>query len=325
MVFFDTKQLRFYLRLTIFCTVFGILSLLFIVRYEYVYNKYSAYRENHDTLSYYGLCEYLDMSEQLLDDISTSQPSEILASAKDFSTIGGSAKILLIDIPLKESGKERLNTFFSECEKHLYTLCLKIIDGEIPTESDYKMICSYRDYAAMISSRLSGFYNESYEHLCNELLEASIDTPPSIEKSTDISESTPKIPVLSINNRQAREIAEKYIGKYAPLKMDETSNDIIRFFNGSAFIDILRSGGHILRLSVGRDINKLNIDHSEAIERADKFTAERKITTRNIIGYNIANGCLNIRYNCANSFIDIGIALDNGSVVYYDASEYYMQ
>lgn len=332
MVFFDTKQLRVYTRLWIFCLVFGILSMTFCLLYGFERKNAEVYRQNDEMLAYAGLCEYLSQCRELFSDMESASPARLVMLSRQFASLSGGARATAVSLPTGKAQRERIADYFTSADEYLSNLTARMLTGELPNENDARAISALNLYAAETVGRLERFADKDCDTIIKELSVLAIDTPPQIYKiegdgseseQVSFKASARKSALLAVKNGQAKDTARRYLGRYVNLRRAELGGNIIRFYSGSSFIDILRYGGNVLRISVGREISRLNLDGGEARQKSDAHLAALNLSHAKIVSEKITAGRMDFRYYLDGAYIIVGVALDNGKIVRYDASQYF--
>lgn len=315
--------------MSVFCAVFFSLAVGFGLSYIRERDAGILYKNVNDGRAYASLCEYMISMGNVLRRIEGLQHENKYILAVEYSYLAGGAKAILASLPFEESARKRLQTYFSESDGYIRSLISDKIDDEINID----IISGYISYNDKISKKLIEV-NEKSEALGFEtkLSELQIDTPPAYPENTPAETGGEYVSasVNKITEKQAKEIARGYLGDYLSLQRRETDGNFFRFSCGSAFIDILKAGGKLVRLSSGRicRADKIKLSGADACILAEKFINEAGIKNIAITDERVYAGRYEAEYAPAESGggdrkIYIGVSLDTGKISYYDASDYY--
>jgi hypothetical protein len=323
------KTKRIIVRLSVFCTVFFMLAAGFGFKYIRARDAGMMNQKINDERAYTSLCEYMISIGSLLRQINTSPPDMIHDLSARFSSITGGAKAILASLPFDKSGRERLQTFFSECDVYVYSLASSVTSDTITVNLNINIIAEYISYNDKITEKLIKAYDGTdKQSLEKKLSGLQIDTPPSYG---EVSYDNKYVSSLyNITETQAKKIAHGYLGDYITLRRVETDKKFFRYASGSSFADILLSGGVLVRLSSGRvcDAEKIKLTVSEAKSCAVAFLKNENIKDVTFISAAVYAGRYEAEYAPAaddgvGRSIYIGVSLDTGKITYYDASDYY--
>lgn len=320
---------RLIIRLSIFCGLFFIFSVVFGINFLAVKNDHVNYKKSINGHAFTVLCEYMNNIEKYLSLAAVSDENTILNLNNEISGYAEGGKTALESLPVSLNGRGRLQEFFSECDEYMNYLSEKILQGEKMTPDDRKSIALYSAYAKKISERFNSIYNnvigsDNIELVINSI---AIDTPPDIAIkiiNTNIlsdNKNDNVIKTIKINEKQARITARKYLGEFASIRLALSNEDIFRFTSGSGFIDIKKDNGLITKLSFSHICADIKLNEAETQEIAIEFL--ESIGADNISqNYSfIKNGrcdfdfvCF-IKNDCYN--IRIGVTLDRGRITYF--------
>lgn len=324
----NRKTKRIIVRLSVFCTVFFMLATGFGIKYTKARDAGIMYQRVNDERAYTSLCEYMISIGSLLRQINTSPPDMIDGLSARFSSLTGGAKAILASLPFDESGRERLQTFFSECDVYVRSLTSAALNKSVTANLNINIIAEYIAYNDKITEKLTKAYDDiDTLSLEKKLAGLQIDTPPSYNEISYDSKYTSAL--NNITETQAKKIAHGYLGDYITLRRVETDSSFFRYASGSAFADILLSGGALVRLSSGRvcAAENIRLTGSGAKSCADAFLTNENIKDVMFLSGAVYAGRYEAEYTVAadgvKRSINIGISLDTGKITYFDASDYY--
>ena len=103
------------------------------------------------------------------------------------------------------------------------------------------------------------------------------------------------------------------------------------FSAGDLSIDITKQGGLVLRMIQSRTVSEQKIDLKLALENGSRFLQEHGIKNMKESYYSVSNNICTINFACEENgvtmypdLIKVGVAMDNGAIVLYDATGYVM-
>ena len=139
------------------------------------------------------------------------------------------------------------------------------------------------------------------------------------------------LPVISREDARAK--AAAYAGCEAGLLEDGADEDSkmpsYGFTGPSLDVGVSKAGGYITYLINSREIGEISLDAKQAIQRARDYMQHFGIQSMKDSYYEIANGICTINFAymqedvvCYTDLIKVGVALDNGQIVEFDARGY---
>ncbi|MHB1151696.1 MAG: PepSY1/2 domain-containing protein [Eubacteriales bacterium] len=324
------KTKRIIIRLSAYCTVFFLLAVGFGLKYIEARDSGRLYRKINDERAYASLCGYMTSIGSILRQINEEQTDKLIGLSAEFSSLSGGSKAILASLPFNKSGRERLQTFFTESDFYVRSLAYAASTESTTVNTDINTIAEYIAYTDKIAGKLIAAYDRSdiQVSLDQKLKELQIDTPPSF--GSDLFDSEYVSADFNITEKQAKKKARSYLGEYITLRRVESDDRYFRYVSGSSFADILRSGGALIRLSSVRlcSAEKIKLTSAEAKNCADTFLTNADITDIRIVSESVYAGRYEAEYapvsgDQNNKLIYIGVSLDTGKITYFDASNYY--
>jgi germination protein YpeB len=149
-----------------------------------------------------------------------------------------------------------------------------------------------------------------------------------MKKMPELTKSKPEV-----NREIARETAAKYAGISARVLADgpdeESHMPSYIFKNDGNQIGVTKSGGYVTYFIASRPIAEKNLTTAEARRKGTAYLTHMGIAGMRETYYEVANGVCTINFAyawdnivCYTDLIKVGVAMDDGSVVIYDARGY---
>lgn len=331
------KTKRIIIRLSAYCMVFFLLAVGFGLKYIEARDSGKLYRKINDERAYASLCGYMTSIGSVLRQINEEQkePKELLTAkliglSAELSSLTGGSKAILASLPFNKSGRERLQTFFTESDFYVRSLANTGTAETTTVITDNNTIIEYIAYTDKIAGKLIAAYDSSdiQVSLDQKLAGLQIDTPPSFGNEKFDSEYVSAN--FDITEKQAKKKARSYLGEYITLRRVESDEKYFRYVSGSSFADIMRSGGALIRLSFVRvcSADKIKLTSINAKNCADTFLMNAGIKDIRIVSESVYAGRYEAEYTPvgeeqSSRLIYIGVSLDTGKITYFDASNYY--
>lgn len=332
------KTKRIIIRLSAYCTVFFLLAVGFGLKYIETRDAGRLYRKINDERAYASLCGYMTSIGSVLRQVNEEQKErkefltdKLIGLSAEFSSLAGGSKAILASLPFDKSGRERLQTFFTESDFYVRSLASATSTETTTVNTNINTITEYIAYTDKITGKLIAAY-DSFDiqvSLDQKLAELQIDTPPSF--GNELFDSEYVSADFNITEKQAKKKARIYLGEYITLRRVESDERYFRYVSGSSFADIMRSGGALIRLSSARvcSADKMKLTSADAKNCADTFLMNADITDIRIVSESVYAGRYEAEYapvseeQSSNRLIYIGVSLDTGKITYFDASNYY--
>ena len=338
----NIKTKRLIIRLWVFCGVFLAFSVVFAIRFLAERNEYSQYRRQVNGQAFTVLCEYMNSLEVIFSNAADSADEDMAVFRNDISAYCEGAKSTLGLLFLPDDGRARFRSFLSESRLFFEYIAEKTFAGNALLTSERTHIAECAAYAKKLSDRLNLIYTATSDsgNIDDFLRSLSIDPPPDPQNlknflfSRDTGEKTSPISAngkskqktalsanLTVNEKNARNIAKKYLGQFAQIRLALTDDNIYRFASGSGFIDIQKQSGLISRLSLFHVCKDIALSETEARYRAETFLREIGAVEMTALNHTLRNGRCDIDYLCeindSHYNIRIGVTLDRGRITYY--------
>ncbi len=286
-----------------------------------------------------------------------SQPEVLAKMAAEILTEAEISKSALAVLP-SIRGLDSLNLFLSQAGNYAFAVSTKLYNGE-EVPKDFENNIRYLSETAekisqVVSDTQIGFDNREYwvKEIKNEIdtsvndslngdlqkLENELNDYPTLVYDGPYSESiTNKEPqVLKdaeyITEEKAIEKAYEFFGEDDKFQIfGEISGDIeaFRIGNSNTDIAISKKGGYPVYFRRYRQIEKTILSYSQALTKAKRFLSSRSLDNFLETYYYIDEGVCVINFAyldgetiCYTDLIKVGIAMDSGEVMLYEASGY---
>ncbi len=329
------KIKRIIIRLSVYCMVFFILAAGYGLKYIHERETDKLYRRINDERAFASLCGYMSSIKNVLYRVNEERDKldKMIGLSAEFSSLVGGSKAILASLPFNKAGRERLQTFFSESDFYIRSLALENAGIETAAFQNHPDIISeYIAYINKITGKLIAKENNTDQSVSLELklFELQIDTPPSLHSISFDGEYVNAS--FTISEKQAKKKARSYLGDYVNFRRIESDKRFFRYASGSSFVDILRTGGFLLRLSSFRasDAEMIKITEADAERYAEEFLTNTGISDVLLLSesvyscrYEAQYAPLDTEQTGIDRIVYIGVSLDTGKITYFDASDYY--
>lgn len=285
----------------------------------------------------------------------TSRPEVLAKMAAEILTEAEISKSALAVLP-SIRGLDSLNLFLSQAGNYAFAVSTKLYNGE-EVPKDFENNIRYLSETAqkisqVVSDTQIGFDNREYwvkeiknkidmnvsESLNGDLqkLENELSDYPTLVYDGPYSESlTDEEPEMLknadyITEETAIEKAYEFFGEDNKFQVfGEISGDIEAFRIGNSDTDIAisKKGGYPVYFRKYRQIEKTILSYSQALAKAKRFLSSRSLNDFLETYYYIDEGVCVINFAyldgetiCYTDLIKVGIAMDSGEVMFYEAS-----
>lgn len=273
------------------------------------------------------------LSQISITDVNFESTTKFITQAGDYAN--SLAKSLSQNRKLTDDERKQLSTLYQNANKLAQQLNDIVSDtqtGRITLFKSDRAVSEFdKQETESVSAIESGF--QSIEDNMANLPTLIYDGPFSDNVLKKNPEYTKGKAVVSRD--AARSTAAAFIGVAKDKVTDdgETSGNLptYNFKCGTKSIYVSKNGGYVVRMLDSRSPSSSKIDTKKASEIADAFLKDRKISnmtqtyslsSNNICVFNCAY--MQGKVTCYTDLIKVGIALDNGEVVSYDATGYIM-
>jgi len=286
-------------------------------------------------------------SPQMMNDLSGKLASD--ASA---------AKISMSQLPVYELNLENTNRFLSQVGNYSQSLAKRFADGETLTEEDRNNIYLLYEYAIALSNELWDIESmiagghltfervigavsgagtgQSPAHITDGFanVEGGFDNYPTLiydgPFSDHIMQQEPMMTKgqKSIDQAQAHRIAEEVTGLNNLHFVTEEAGRLpaYNFSEGNTTLSITKQGGYFVYMLNYRQIQEKTISTDKAISLAQDFLKKLGYTSLDNTYYELNGGVCTVNFagvqndvTVYTDLIKVGVALDNGEIMSYDA------
>lgn len=273
------------------------------------------------------------LSQISVTDVNFEKTTKFITQAGDYANT--LSESLTENQKLSDTDRKSLSTLYTSADKLSQQL------NDIVSDVQYGRISLFKSEEAVdeleksetksVSAVASGF--QSIEDNVSGLPTLIYDGPFSdnvLKKKPELTQGK-----AAVNSKSARKAAAEFLRvDAAKIAADGETAGSLPTFNfkaGTKNIYVSKSGGYVVRMIDSRSPAKSKIDAAKAVELVNGFFASHKInnmaktyflTNNNICVVNCAYMQGNV--TCYTDLIKVGIALDTGEVLSYDATGYIM-
>lgn len=310
-------------------------------------NSYAELNEKLENINILLKKAVYATSSQKIALLSTEIYSETKQAIKTLDKLSGE----------KESHKI-LNRFLSQAGEYSLLISeeLTVRDTEI-TAQQQRNLRILSDFASLISETVSESHIDSenlsfwvteltdevrkdnIENFDNELnkIESSIEEYPDIIYDGTNSDYIEKPEPEMLKNEdeitvsKANETANKIFNSqlYPDGEFEENFIEGYNFTNGNYTVKISKKGGILVAFYKNKDVNERKLSYEQVLLRAERFIEDKAYSNMRAIYHRIENNICIINFAfvdgqtlCYTDLIKVGVALDNGEIVLFEALEY---
>ncbi|HEX3026823.1 MAG TPA: germination protein YpeB [Clostridia bacterium] len=341
--------------LSIIIAVSGfVMAYKFRMTIEYSYQRALSELEDHVS----------DIDIALQKGMYASTSSQLIGLAGEIWSDAGAAKADMSQLSLSNVQLEQTNKFLAQTGDYANSLSKKLSTNEKITGQERATIKSLSENAGKLSNYLNDIItklqagkitlfksekvtgksekeiqtsvSDGFQHI-----EASMSNLPSMIYDGPFSDNIlKKQPSFTagkplVSRSQARKSAADFlkVGVGSVKDSGETGGNLTtyNFSVGTIYIYVSKNGGYVVRMIDSRQIGTAKLSEAAADKKANAFVTSRgyktltksyQLTNNNIMMVNFAYTDGNII--CYPDLIKVGISLDNGQVVSFDATGYLM-
>ena len=306
--------------------------------------------------------EMENISVTLSKALYTGTASTLTSLTNELVLQAGTAASALSELPIKHESLETVSKFLSQVSDYSLVLARNVVRGGSISDEERKNLATLSKVAQNLSNSLDEaktMYNgaENWADNIENALKGS-EKVGEIENSiTEAEESLSDYPTLiydgpfsdhildkesellknskEISREEAREIAAATVG----LDSDKLSNNpdeegkirafVFGFENG--VIAVTKQGGYVLYFRKNREIQSSEPDYEKAVRLAKKYVESLNMGNFKTSYYFADEGMCVINFAyvqgdtvCYPDLIKVGVAMDTGEIVFYEAAGYIM-
>lgn len=272
----------------------------------------------------------------------------------------GRIKSALDNLPSGTGGLDSTYKFLAQVGDYSMYLSRRASNGHTPSEEEHKTVEMLMEYSDLLADKLSELERRvsAGELSAADFVKARGVLPSrdlDMSGFTGMEKSFEGYPVLiydgpfsdnlmtrkpkitedlpRISREAAREIAGGFAG-ISPSELlsggDEVSNmPLYTFCNDNITVGVTMSGGYVTYLSGSRPVDGNVLTPAQARENARGFLEKNGINSMAEVDYENSSGILTVNFAytqdgviCYPDLIKVGVAMDNGEVLYYDARDF---
>ena len=271
---------------------------------------------------------------------------------------GETAKNALAGLPNGASNSSTLYKFLSQVGNYAVSISENAIDGEISDEENEELANLYKTSKTI--TEIIRQVNESYDNIedfakiINENVDKKIDaktlasTLDGLEKELNdyptliydgpfSDHLLNKQPLMTSNATEcskeySKQKAQEFFGIKTELNYTGSQDGKIKcyiFEKDNLYCCVSKNGGYISFMRNSREIKDAKLSNEDAVKKAEKFLKKNGLNNmENTYYYAVDGECIiNFAYKsddtlCYTDLIKVGVALDTGEIVFYEAAGY---
>lgn len=302
------------------------------------------------------------MALTLVKSLYTGTPAALSSLTNELVLQAGTAGAALSALPIEQHGVEKISKFISQVSDYSLALTRRVVGGGEITEDERKSLSSLANVAADLSVRLEEariLYNDSgsWEDSIKSALSGA-DSVAGLDTSlTDAEEALGDSPTLiydgpfsdhiatresqllnsaeEITVDAAKSKAAKALSFSSEMLTETGSEDgnmpsyVFYFEQGSA--SVTKRGGHVNYFRKEREVSESQMSYEQAVEKAKEYLSSLNIGEFTDTYYFTDEGMCVVNFAllegdviCYTDLIKVGVALDNGEILFYEARGYIM-
>ncbi|MBQ5764676.1 MAG: germination protein YpeB [Clostridia bacterium] len=292
----------------------------------------------------------------------TGTPAGLTVLTNELVLQAGTASAALSSIPTNQNNLQTVSKFLSQVSDYSLNLTKKVVNGGQITAYERETIKKLAAVASDLSQRLDAaktMYNDekNWSQNIDAVLSGAQSTTNIDTSFTEVEQSLNQYPTLiydgpfsdHIANKQsallktskeidldtAKQYAVGVAGEKAQniksIGSEEGKTPAFVFDFDEKTVAITKKGGYTLYYKNEREISSAQISYEDAVQRAKNYIESLNIGNFETSYYFADEGIcvINFAYKqgdiiCYTDLIKVGIALDNGEVVFYEARGYIM-
>lgn len=256
------------------------------------------------------------------------------------------AKSAVASLPLTENSVDNVSKFITQVGDFSMSLSKKVSEGEAISSDEYKSMKNLESYAKKLEKDLAAVSPDFSEVNFNDSLkntEQDFTNFPSLiydgPFSDRVGQMKPKLTQgkKAVAQAAAQNIAAGFVSlNRSELSHTQDTGGTMPTFNftaknGAIRISVTKAGGYVADMANTRSVGGKKLDYKAASEKARAFLNSRGIQNMKETYYAVNDGICLINYAfvqdgtvCYPDLIKVGVALDNGDIVRFQATGYLM-
>lgn len=326
-----------------------------------VSQKYRLQLENRYSSALYELDSRLNNIAMILEKtVYVSASKQMSAFASELYSEAELAKNALTQLPSGESSLDTLNRFLSQVGNYALSVSKSVITGNEITPEQQKNLELLGSTAKTVSEAISNsqvnynnldYWSDELENRLDETIGESTladslteleenltDYPTLIYDGPYSDHILTKMPLMTTSapqiNREAAKAKAKEIlsGDYGELHYDGMQGGKIecyRFLNDNVTVTVSKNGGYMVFMRKNRDVSGNSFSYEQALIKAKKFLEDNSFKNMIDTYYFTEDGVCVINFAyldgqtiCYTDLIKVGVALDTGEIMLYEATGY---
>lgn len=330
------------------------------VRERITSEKYKLMIENSYSEAFEMLDSSLNNISITLEKIAyVSSPKHLSSYAAEIFSEAEIAKQALSKLPTGSGGLSTLYRFLSQVGNYALSVSKNVVSGDTLTDKQKQELQLLCNTAKIVTNVMNGaqisFNNAEYwASEVEEKINESVDGSTLADSLTELEENLTDYPTLiydgpysdhilnkeplmtsnavTVSENEALDILNGAISGLENIKLEDMQNGKIqcyRFTNDYVTVAISKMGGYFVYLSKNRSVGEIVFNYEQALSKANRFLKD--IGFENMIEtYYFTNDgvcVINFAYLdgqtiCYTDLIKVGVALDNGEILFLETSGY---
>ena len=301
----------------------------------YEAEKYKCSLQNQYNRAFYEMTESLqDIEVSLEKGMLISNPKQMVNLSNEINRKAEAAKANLGQLPIQDVSLDQTSKFLTQVGDYTYSLAMKVLDDETPTQEEYDNISQLIQYSKTLNESLSNMEAQLFDGKATigkmqavaagddkvgidlglaEIEEQFVDYPALIYDGPFSShiegmEAQMLKDRAEVSLEEAKEIARSFLGDRVQLiesNGEKGGNMPAYSFTGYADprkkeaginIDISKQGGQVIWMLDNRAVGTGNLDVNQAKQKAVQFLDQKGFTNMKDSYYEVQNNVATINY-----------------------------
>lgn len=296
----------------------------------------------------------LEKSRYLTDAAMLSETAAKLYSEAELS------KTALSRLPIDTASSGTVGRFLSQVGNYSLSIARNAINGTSISNEQTENLALLSKTAATIAQTVGdtqlSFNNHEYwaRELESKLNSEEIDGDSLASSLSSLEENLTDFPTLiydgpfsehllkreplllkdeqAVTREQAEKLARSVVpqaGQFSYTEIPDSEIALHSFENDTATVSISMYGGYLVYLRANRFVSKEQLSYSQALSKAQLFLNQLELVPMKASYYFTDNGVCVINFTALNGnvicypdLVKVGVALDNGEIVFYEGEGY---